>query len=56
MATVSKRQVKAWQRFNDDLNAFILESEGEGMTVEATLYEEGYENLLRNRDMVEKRI
>lgn len=42
MATISTRHIKAWQRFNDDLNAFILESEDNSVTAEATLYEDAY--------------
>lgn len=42
MTTMSTRHIKAWQKFNDDLNAFILESEDDSMTAEATLYEDAY--------------
>lgn len=42
MAKITQRHIKAWQRFNDDLNAFILESEDNSVTAEATLYEDAY--------------
>ena len=38
MAQISKRMVKAWERFNDDLQAFIKETEPENGC--ATLYED----------------
>lgn len=30
MAKISNRQIKAWEKFNEDLKAFALESEGSG--------------------------
>lgn len=43
MAKISQRHIKAWQRFNDDLNVFILESEDvDNVFAEATLYEDAY--------------
>lgn len=43
MAKITQRHIKAWQRFNDDLNAFILESEDvDNVFAEATLYEDAY--------------
>ena len=31
MAKISNRHIKAWQKFNDELNAFILEVEDDPM-------------------------
>lgn len=43
MTRISQRHIKAWQRFNDDLNVFILESEDvDNVFAEATLYEDAY--------------
>lgn len=42
MTKISQRHIKAWQKFNSDLDAFILESEGNSITAEATLYEDAY--------------
>lgn len=39
MAQIGKRQIKAWEKFNEDLKAFALESEGSGEAV-VTLYED----------------
>lgn len=39
MAKISNRQIKAWERFNEDLKAFALESEGSREAV-VTLYED----------------
>lgn len=39
MAKISNRQIKAWEKFNDDLKAFALESEGSGDAM-VTLYED----------------
>lgn len=39
MAQIGKRQIKAWEKFNEDLNAFALESEGSREAV-VTLYED----------------
>lgn len=39
MAKISNRQIKAWERFNEDLKAFALESEG-SEEVAVTLYED----------------
>ena len=39
MAKISNRQIRAWERFNEDLKAFALESEG-SEDVAATLYED----------------
>lgn len=39
MATIGKRQMKAWEKFNEDLRAFALESEGAENAV-VTLYED----------------
>ena len=39
MAKISNRQIKAWERFNEDLKAFALESEG-SEDVAVTLYED----------------
>ena len=36
---ISTRHLKAWQRFNDDLRAFALETEG-SEDAEVTLYED----------------
>lgn len=41
MAEISKRHLKAWERFNDDLQAFALESEGSKDSV-VTLYEDAF--------------
>lgn len=38
---ISTRHLKAWQRFNDDLRAFALETEG-SEDAEVTLYEDAY--------------
>lgn len=38
MTKIGKRQIKAWEKFNEDLKAFALESEGSEEAV-VTLYE-----------------
>lgn len=41
MTKISKRHIKAWERFNADLQAFALESEGSA-DAEVTLYEDAF--------------
>lgn len=42
MTKINKRLIKAWERFDDDLNAFIKESEGDNQNAEAILYEDAF--------------
>lgn len=42
MTTISARHIKAWQKFNDELRAFIAETENDSVLAEATLYEDQY--------------
>lgn len=42
MGKISARHLKAWEKFNDDLQAFIEETNGKGFFAEATLYEDQY--------------
>lgn len=51
MGKISKRHLKAWEKFNDDLQAFIRETEGTDFFAEATLYEDAF-TTRRVRDFV----
>lgn len=41
MTKISKRHINAWKRFNEDVRAFALESEGSA-DAQVTLYEDAF--------------